>query len=175
MENNELYHYGVKGMKWGVRKRSRISRDSGRLSKAASKYYDAVNKRNVLLDVGGVVGRDFEDYISKSERSTQKLVNKLQRKYKTVSVVPNFEKNGYVIKNIDVILEKVDRLGRVRNYSKSNKPIETYNRWRDEAGRDVIEARKNITAKYNKKIANATTEEERVNLEFNLLDELDKL
>lgn len=35
MYNNELYHYGVLGMKWGVRK-DRGSSNSGRVSKAAN-------------------------------------------------------------------------------------------------------------------------------------------
>ena len=37
--NNELYHYGVLGMKWGIRKRSP---NGGKVSKKASKL---VSKR----------------------------------------------------------------------------------------------------------------------------------
>lgn len=44
MENNELYHYGVKGMKWGVRKQY-IKKAGHNVKKKASKLYaDIKNK-----------------------------------------------------------------------------------------------------------------------------------
>lgn len=42
MNNNELYHYGVKGMKWGVRKKTTFDRDgSERTVKKLNKFLDA--------------------------------------------------------------------------------------------------------------------------------------
>ena len=37
MRENELYHHGVKGMKWGVR---RSQRDANKLKKAVGKTFD---------------------------------------------------------------------------------------------------------------------------------------
>lgn len=44
MENNELYHYGVKGMKWGVRKQY-IKKAGHNVKKKASKLYADIKKK----------------------------------------------------------------------------------------------------------------------------------
>lgn len=67
MENNELYHTGVKGVKWGVRKnpvtaiketraRSRKTRVKG--EKANLKYMNLLGKtaKSLALGAGGVFG-----------------------------------------------------------------------------------------------------------------------
>lgn len=54
--NNELYHYGIKGMKWGVH-RAKRSTDSNGLTRA-SKRYDKKVSRGSLHNV---VGLAFEN------------------------------------------------------------------------------------------------------------------
>lgn len=47
-ETDELYHYGVKGMKWGVRKarkKAAVERVTGRSSLSTGKHYDEVHKQ----------------------------------------------------------------------------------------------------------------------------------
>lgn len=70
-KNDELYHFGVKGQKWGVRRyqnkdgsltnagRKRAQEDADSLSKAMSKHLDSINefqrsvKRRYLVDNKG--------------------------------------------------------------------------------------------------------------------------
>lgn len=74
----ELYHYGVKGMRWGVRKKSnhrphnRLIEDeirSGKISKTVNK-----DKQNRHTKDGHLPGRS---YLNGDTRYAQKLINKL--------------------------------------------------------------------------------------------------
>lgn len=62
----ELYHYGVKGMKWGVRKNAREFYDK-RIQKERKK-----NKINYELD-------KFNDYIDATSRPENKLNKSIER------------------------------------------------------------------------------------------------
>lgn len=111
---DELYHHGIKGMKWGVRKRSlktskgkskKDSRTAIKESKAmkkvkksvikaqadAKKYVDFVNSHT--YSVAGSSNKIFIDNkrlyakAKKSERKTNQLVSKLNKKYGNVSTI----------------------------------------------------------------------------------------
>lgn len=47
MENNELYHHGIKGQKWGVR---RYRNEDGTLTEAGKKRYDDKQARTAKRD-----------------------------------------------------------------------------------------------------------------------------
>lgn len=54
MSNNELYHWGVKGQKWGVR---RYQNKDGSLTKAGQKRYERDQRENAGKKKGNRVGQ----------------------------------------------------------------------------------------------------------------------
>ena len=44
MDDNSLAHYGIKGMRWGVRKRTPLQRSARRVIKAANVVYNSVSR-----------------------------------------------------------------------------------------------------------------------------------
>lgn len=170
----ELYHHGIKGQKWGVRRyqnkdgsltaagKKRINKATNKLADAANKYYDRVNKYNALQDIGGDNSGMLKD-IQKLHHDVDKLVAKTQKRLGSTSVIPTFEDNGYVVKRVDAIISTLDKEGRVRSVNTTAKPVETYNSWRnqtDSKGRKVADVVADINSKYEKKFKAAKTKEE---------------
>lgn len=54
---DELYHYGVKGMKWGVRKKHKISTDTLRKNASVSKLRSDKATSNFVNEAGQVRSR----------------------------------------------------------------------------------------------------------------------
>lgn len=178
-DEDYLMHYGVKGMKWGVRRnrQSRAQRDARKLANTATKYYDASNNINALQDGGGnLYKRDF-DNLNKYHKKTQRLVNKLQKKYGSVSAIPEFDKNGYVVKSVETSITKLDRQGRIKSVSKSSNPVETYDyRFGGSKRREnYVKKRNQLIREYRNKIKNAKTDSERQLLELELEEKEDRL
>lgn len=92
ISNNELYHYGVKGMKWGVRKtyrstsiRSALARRSNdKIDASFKKWNDGVEKRDKAIELGKkatVAKIAYEkDRSNKQLKSEYKTANKEYKK-----------------------------------------------------------------------------------------------
>lgn len=179
-------------MKWGVRRYqnadgsltpkgkkrhlSRAQRDARKLSDTATKFYDKLNKYNALVDIRAATGgEESRRAVEELAHKTQKLVNKLQKRYGSVEVVPTFEENGYVVKGVEASIVKLDRLGRVSTVNKSFSPVSTYNSWRADANPKRLKELNAVDAKYSKKMEAAKNQYEKDTIEFEWLDALDEV
>ena len=92
---NELYHYGVKGMRWGVRRYDRIQKKS---SKVRKMYIDALinhDKRIANKYAGPAMGNKKKAMIANNRIQDQlNRGNDLIQKYLNKSVVSLYSKNA---------------------------------------------------------------------------------
>lgn len=73
MNNNELYHWGKKGMKWGVR---RYQNEDGTLTEAGKKRYARDQRENAGKKKGDKVGQaDPDRWVREDLTRTQRLTN----------------------------------------------------------------------------------------------------
>lgn len=118
MENNELVHYGVKGMKWGVR---RFQRKDGSLTPAGKKRYDdsgGENKQNQSSEKsssssGNSSGRRNTSEMSDAE--LQRVVNRLnlEKRYKELTPATTSMGQRFIKKMMnDVVVPSVTTASR---------------------------------------------------------------
>lgn len=86
MENRELYHWGVKGMKWGVR---RYQNKDGTLTNAGQRRYERDQRENAGKKKGNKVGSaDPNRWVREDLTRSKKLVdetNTLSNKLKNIN------------------------------------------------------------------------------------------
>lgn len=120
MINNELYHYGVKGMKWGVRRKSNkdsIISKAEKMSDKHTHYADKtlkkqeklqnkrINKYNTLRDKGKVTET------SKYTQTTDKEKKLLDKHVKHVNASVGFREYAYSL-SVDNMSPVTIRRGR---------------------------------------------------------------
>lgn len=78
---NELYHYGIKGMRWGVR---RARRENEKVDKSFKKWQENSQKKSNAIDLGkkaNIARMDYErDRKNKQLKSAYKQANKDYKK-----------------------------------------------------------------------------------------------
>lgn len=118
MENNELYHYGRKGMRWGVR---RYQNEDGSLTPAGKARYDrdvrennAKKKENrITISEDGDPRRWVREDMERSKRTIDATKSGLKEAEKMVDMVPDRKKKPMDLSTM-TDKEMRDRINRVR-------------------------------------------------------------
>lgn len=113
--NNELYHYGVKGMKWGVRrsteyradvaKRKRLSTAAGINSRFAKAYGDAEKKDT--RQVNRMIRRDMAKTGELTDKTKKRVALNKELK-KDLSAVRSYNQQSWdaLQKHVDGMVER---------------------------------------------------------------------
>lgn len=105
MNQNELCHYGVVGMKWGHRRaRSRAKRDAKKYARAKMFYGEGAGNRRKLLNAkiserskNPIYKKAFDDAMNKQNMERHATNAKIERKVRdTVKHVPTIAVSGLV-------------------------------------------------------------------------------
>ena len=85
MNNNELYHYGVKGMKWGVR---RYQNADGSLTKLGKIRYDVDENGNMSKRGAKLYDKHRKQYLKNPEKVSffEKRYQKIFDKMKSTGI-----------------------------------------------------------------------------------------
>ena len=110
MVNNELYHYGVLGMKWGVRRTPKqISADSARIKNIRKKRVDEMSNQD-LKDANNRLNleRNYRD-LTRKKTIGKKVLEGMKTFTLTVATVAAAYKSAKVVK--DATGKVLDKIG----------------------------------------------------------------
>lgn len=85
MNNDQLYHYGIKGMRWGVR---RFQNEDGSLTPRGKKHYEKQDNRFIKKKSGKI----YKSAMKKSEKEMKKFVKKELRDKKGRTAINIYNK-----------------------------------------------------------------------------------
>ena len=127
--DNELYHYGVLGMRWGIR---RYQKRDGTLTNSGKKRYD--KEMNKLKD---------EEKKIKNQKRTKAKIDKLEAKRKSIEELKKSsdKKKDDSVKTLsdDELREKVNRLQLEKQYKDlSPKQISLGKAFANTVAKDVV-------------------------------------
>lgn len=100
MNQSELYHYGVLGMKWGVRKKSAPRKNSSKISSSNIQSVDKPSKKKAIAK-----GHNIKEW---SDDELRAKINRLEleKKYKDLSSAENRKQTSKGKAFVMEVLEK---------------------------------------------------------------------
>jgi hypothetical protein len=103
MVNNTLTHFGIKGMKWGVRRTDdQLARDKGRIETASSMVKEAKNINNSVSNIRSTSKSKDLSKMSDAELRAQVNRMNLEQQYSQLSSSQTSKGQSYVKNILDV-------------------------------------------------------------------------
>lgn len=117
MNNNELYHYGVKGMKWGVRRDARIL--------ANHRYNKAVKRLQTERAYGVISEKQYIDGLNTADKRKKKDLADFENQFRTAKTDVDRKRLGDNISKMAV--DEVSDIKIQRGLAVANQLIGTAN------------------------------------------------
>ena len=141
-ENNELCHFGIKGMKWGVR---RYQNSDGSLTKAGKKRYEEYdkygNKRKGPFSNMAYVSKSMLEKFNKNNPNLRERIDNSNIDYETKGMTDKQKKLyslNYYNDRKHISLDELNRINENRQKVNSNNKTRSQQRYIDSFGSDFL-------------------------------------